>query len=531
MTDRTFSIWISAAALLCLAAGVLPAAAQTATPLVQITTHDTFATCTADAVAQQETELDGTLYPNTAIEPWVAIDPTNPKRLLVVHQQDRWTGPGARGNVGNLSTDGGATWNETIPPGVTDCTGGEFARASDPWVTFAPDGTAYAFSLVVNPGGRNPNGFEATGGGMIVSRSNDHGESWGAPITLITDGAHAFNDKNSITADPHDSRFVYAVWDRLVLGAGAAPQLGLDGVVAMQNRLFRHGAHPKQGPTLFARTTNGGASWETPRVIFDPGIDSQTINNTIVVLPNGDVFDFFTEILSSGAVNIAFVRSTDKGATFDATPTVVTDIELPSSGAEVATPDSQEAVRDASGMFSVAVDPASGALYLAWQECSVSKSKCSNSVPISSIAFSQSTDNGKTWSAPTRINQTPQILANPLRSQAFIPAIVPAGSGTLAVTYYDFRNDVDTPGLELADYFAAFCTPSASKPCSDPANWGNELRLTPKSFNMLDAPVAGGHFLGDYMGLAAAGTSVYPVFGQAVGKNLTADFTTRITVP
>ena len=48
---------------------------------------------------------------------------------------------------------------------------------------------------------------------------------------------------------------------------------------------------------------------------------------------------------------------------------------------------------------------------------------------------------------------------------------------------------------------------------------------------MLDAPMAGGHFLGDYMGLAAARTSVHPVFGQAVGKNLTADFITTITVP
>src|SRR6202035_1167722 len=107
-------------------------------------------------------------------------------------------------------------------------------------------------------------------------------------------------------------------WDRLVLGAGAAPLLGSDGVALAQQRVLHHGGHPSQGPTVFARTTNGGASWEKPRIIFDPGVDSQTINNLVVGLPNGDVLDFFTELLSTGAVNIAFVRCKDKGATFDA---------------------------------------------------------------------------------------------------------------------------------------------------------------------------------------------------------------------
>jgi hypothetical protein len=55
-------------------------------------------------------------------------------------------------------------------------------------------------------------------------------------------------------------------------------------------------------------------------------------------------------------------------------------------------------------------------------------------------------------------------------------------------------------------------------------------RLTTASFNMLDAPVVRGHFLGDYMGLAASGpTTVYPVFGIATGLNVTAQFTRQIS--
>ncbi len=97
------------------------------------------------------------------------------------------------------------------------------------------------------------------------------------------------------------------------------------------------------------------------------------------------------------------------------------------------------------------------------------------------------------------------------------------------VTYYDFRNDTNTPaGFEDTDYFAIFC----SSNCSSAASWGNEQRLTTTSFNILDVPNAPGHFLGDYMGLAASGpNNVFPVFGIATSPNVTADFTREITLP
>lgn len=512
-----------------------PAVAQMAGPLVKITKDDPFATCTADNVAHQETEIGSVLFPNTAIEPWVAIDPTT-QNLLVGHQQDRWNDGGSRGLVGNLSTDGGATWSKTIPIDVSECTGGSFVRASDPWVTFSPSGDAFFSSLVSNPS-RTP-AFGVSGGGQLVSRSKNGGATWEPPITLITDGANVLNDKNSITADPNDMDFVYTVWDRLVLGASNGV-VGIDGVAIAQSRLPRTpasaiGPHPSRGPTLLSRTTNGGDSWETPRVIFDPGVDSQTINNQTVVLPNGDVLVFFSELLSSGVNNIAFVRSTDKGFTFDATPTIATNIEV----VRTVTPDDLALVRDASLLFSVNVNPnvnpPFGALYLVWQDCRFMPHVCTSGTPVDDVAFSQSLDGGATWSKPVMINKTPQDLGNPLRQQAFIPAITSAGDDTLAVTYYDFRNDTDVPGEELTDYFVVFCRPSAKVSCADPASWGDELQLTTGSiisFNILDAPNAAGHFLGDYMGLVASGLNVWPVFGAVTGHNLTADFTSKITLP
>jgi hypothetical protein len=108
------------------------------------------------------------------------------------------------------------------------------------------------------------------------------------------------------------------------------------------------------------------------------------------------------------------------------------------------------------------------------------------------------------------------------KSTKRLPAVVATGDGAaVVVTYYDFRNDTGaSSGFEAADYFAVIC--NTANDCSKAASWGDEQRLTATSFNILDAPIARGHFLGDYMGLAASGpTTVYPVFGIATGPNVT----------
>jgi hypothetical protein len=263
--------------------------------------------------------------------------------------------------------------------------------------------------------------------------------------------------------------------------------------------------------------------------IYQPGTNAQTIDNIVRVLPDGNLLDFFTGInVTPSGLSIGYIKSTDKGQSWTG-PAFASDIQV----VAVVTPDTGQRVRDASILYSVAVNPVTGAIYLAWQDDRFSTATCTTptgSIPIDGIVLSESDDGGSTWSTPAMINKTPANATNPCRQQAFIPAVVAAGDGkTIVVTYYDFRNDTDTPaGFEGADYFALFC--STSTPCTNPANWGNEQQLTTASFNILNAPVAGGHFLGDYMGLAASGlTTVYPVFGIATGLNVTAEFTRQIS--
>jgi hypothetical protein len=103
--------------------------------------------------------------------------------------------------------------------------------------------------------------------------------------------------------------------------------------------------------------------------------------------------------------------------------------------------------------------------------------------------------------------------------QAFKPAVAVAADGTVAVSYYDFRNNTPAPGA-LTDYWMAFCHPSTTAPATNPASW-SEVRLTDTSFNLEQAPsrtfFRTNFFLGDYEGLAAAGNDFVAVWGMPNG--------------
>jgi hypothetical protein len=91
-------------------------------------------------------------YVNTELEPWVAVNPTDPSNIIGVCQQDRYTFGGARGLGAAVTHDGGAHWSSTHPAfstcaGGTETNGGNFQRSSDPWVTVSPNGDAYFISL------------------------------------------------------------------------------------------------------------------------------------------------------------------------------------------------------------------------------------------------------------------------------------------------------------------------------------------------------------------------------------------------
>ena len=167
----------------------------------------------------------GSYFVNAEVEPFVVVDPRNAAHLVATWQQDRWTDGGSRALMTATSFDGGRSWSRVLQPmsrcgGGTPANGGDFERASDPWVDIAVDGSVYAMGLAFSG-----TAAQATSNAMLVSRSTDGGLTWGAPTTLIQDTSAFFNDKNSLTADPTDARYVYAVWDRLDNVGGGGPSM------------------------------------------------------------------------------------------------------------------------------------------------------------------------------------------------------------------------------------------------------------------------------------------------------------------
>jgi hypothetical protein len=339
-----------------------------------------FKKCTADKVKQQELLYGGLVYPNTEIEPYVAVNPRNPLNQIVVTQQDRWSNGGSRGTRGAFSTDGGKTWTASVPVGVSACDGGPYLRSSDPWVSVAPNGVVFVSSLVETPS--TVPGLSGSNG-EAVNRSFDGGATWGAAKSLIADtDPTILNDKNSITADPTDSagNLVYVVWDRVGGpvpdpdgGAAPAARSRMDGVGLAELRMRRlraaaagAAAAPPlvKGPTYFARTVDGGDRWERAVPIYYPGANAQTTNNIIRVLPTVPtlVEDYLVHIHPNGSAFINLIFSVNSGLTWSKTPIVVTDLQR----VPVVTPFAHEQVRAPGIIFSVTDDPGTAAVYVVW---------------------------------------------------------------------------------------------------------------------------------------------------------------------
>ena len=429
----------------------------------------------------------GVLYRNSESEPHLAVNPTNPDNMIAAWHQDRWSTGAAQGLGAAYTLDGGTTWTQVTIP-FSRCSGGlpgssgDYERASDPWVSFSPDGTAHYMALVADIGNPNANG-------MTVASSRDGGITWSAPVTIKASPAQdpvavsLFHDKNTLTADPFDPDLVYATWT-----------------------LFRWGSTT----LLFARSTDGGQTWKTrpvdnievvapaDLVVFRQGAQ-------IVVLPDGTLVNAFFRILFNERtlqvrLEQAIFRSSDQGRHWEKADTQVSDLQAATAfDTELGIP-----VRDAQELPDIAVNRTTGELYMAWQDTRFNNG-------LVGVVVSRSSDGGSTWSDPVPVNTTQSV-------QAFLPAVAVNDDGTVGVLYYDFRNDVlGDATLDTDVHLARF---------GSGLNFIDETRLTPSSFDLRQSVITGprGYFPGDYVGLDSAGDDFVAAFTVTNPLGLPVDF-------
>lgn len=475
---------IGLAAFFALAAAPSAGAALTITPPQAVSGPSPFA---PGCSGRPET---GTNYENGEVEPWLTVNQANLSQVSGAWQQDRWSNGGAHGLVTNESSNGAGTFDGETYAMFSRCPlgpvrqddpaepGSKYNRASDPWVSYSPSGVLHQIALSVGPAERGLGNDT----GILVSRSTDNGRTWSDPPIAIKEDTDpsAFNDKESITADPTDQagNLVYAIWDRLVSSPGQPPSF-----------------HPAEnapayrGPTWFTRSTDGGLSWEPARTIIDLGTQNQTIGNQIAVTPDGTLVDVFTAIFNHKdkktgnfddrlrGFSVGVSTSSDKGGHWTPPKIISSFVDQ-----TVRTPGDGKALRTGDIIPDIGVDPKTGRLYVSWQDAR-------SGTPA--IYESTSTDGGANWSAPMRVSDTP-------KGPAFTGSIDVDANGRVAVTYYDFRNDPSVPGQALTDYWIQTSSDHG-------VTWSAAQRVTPSSFDMEKAPVARGFFVGDYEGLDHAG--------------------------
>jgi hypothetical protein len=400
---------------------------------------------------------------DTQVEPSLAVDPLDDRHEVAVFQNGRYPDGAAAGAGFATTIDRGTTWTSGVLPGLTWVTGGEFERTGDHVITFGPDGAVYAVMTGFN-GVLTATRHSA----IVVARSDDGGLAWSNPMVVQEDhDRHLFHDNPSIGIDsnpasPHFGR-IYVTWIRERFVPGVA------------------------SPIVLSASDDRGTTW-SPMV----DVSRRHTNNEgahPLVLPDGSLTIVWAR-LKGPHTQIESRTSTDGGATFGPFAHVSDDLWTESPH-----------MRSGFGLPSSAVDPATGELYVAWQDARFRTDGLNDAV------ISRSMDGGATWTSPARVNLDP-----PDGSLDHLTPVVAANGGVVAVCY---RTRV-VSGRNGSKYADERCIHSED----GGVTFRDEVSLGPPSDDRFAAKVVpftmhGTAFLGDYMGVTVSPGAIHAAWARA----------------
>jgi hypothetical protein len=441
------------------AAGLLVGAAGARPSWMTISAHSPYDGCPSAG-------QDG-LFADAEVEPSLAVNPRDPRRLISAYQQDRFSNGAARGLVASYSEDGGATWSEaTLPFSV--CAGAAttgWPRASDPWVSIDGGGQIYVAGI---------------GRGIAVSTSTNGGRRWSAPASLAANSATYLMDKVAVTADPQVPSVAYVAWERY---------------------LTRANGPPIESDTLLSVTRDRGRHWSRPSVVLAHSKDAGAVASVILVDSRRRQLFHLAYWQRGGFpgpglghLSLLLVQRSSNGGRSWTKPRRIARITT--VGGQLRDPASGKIIRP--GVPSFAIDAASGALYVAWQEARFSNGH------VDQVAITRSGDRGQTWSKPRRVDVGSANLG--------IVPVVAADRGVAAVSYYSVAPAGNGGNAQL------------TLAVSNDGAKSFKRQLVGPAFTFADAPLLAGDpsilvppglFVGDYSGLAVQAGRVYMAFATA----------------
>jgi BNR repeat protein/BNR/Asp-box repeat protein len=306
------------------------------------------------------------------VEPNIAAHSRNPNHLLgaaiVASTPAPWAA--TQDCAAFVSFDGGKTWSHHLF---------SIQQCGDPWVTIAPDGTAYFIALDSN--------------GLVTFRSTDGGKTWTDPPVSLGKG----HDHPAIAVDQTAGKFAGTVYS--ISGRG------------------QRSKEKKLRWTVFvSRSLDKGKTFQEPAHVTPSNLNLNSDN--AVVLSDGTLVVPFTdfqrnvdEFIGAGMLERrrSWVITSDDGGQHFSPPLFVSE----SCGG---------------GFGSLAVDNSFGPfrdrLYF------VCTNKNQNGIYVH-----YSADRGEKWSDPINVNQARDSFVRR------IPTVAVNKNGVVGVAWYDRRND------------------------------------------------------------------------------------------
>lgn len=333
----------------------------------------------------------------TQTEMSIAVHPLNPNVLLVGSNSSGWPTISYLSQGWYITTNAGTSWTgaDTLPPHLR-YPGGLSTCMSDPAVGIDRNGFLYFNALISDDC--------AYVWRLVMTKSTDNGATWSDFVTVAPPEYDP--DKNHLAIDnTTGSGYIYAA--------------------------FTDFAHlPRR--IRFSRSTNGGQSWSTPKVISDGDELDQGVN--LQVGRGGEVYAAWSNYIAVdfSVSHVSFARSTDRGATWSTVSNAVTNVRdlrafmLYKGGNPIRV----------FSFPSMAVDTMRGWIYLVYPE------RVPNAGP--DIKLVRSEDGGTNWSSPIRVNQD-----NTTRDQWYPWCAVDPSTGVLYIVYYDSRNFVNNDSAQV----------------------------------------------------------------------------------
>ena len=392
-----------------------------------------------------------TVSPLGKEEPTIAVNPKNPSQVVAAFQFPADVA---------YSQDSGRTFAPSSGTATPEWKGG----TGDVVLTFDAHGVAYLCNIGFDSQGSEYYWGHGSGrSAVMVRRSLDGGKTWepkGVAVNMPPVTANTpFQDQARIFAD---------------IGP-KSPYVGNLYIGWIEWRL-------DSSVILFSRSTDGAKTWSPAmRISTQAGLPRDG---------NGDVVGFTGTVGSNGTIyatwdrghEIQFTTSRDGGRTFAPSRSII-ETGPPYMGA---IPDLGP-VFGAMGMPGVGVDPHGAAIYVSWSDYTNGDID---------VFFSRSTNGGRTWSPPMRVNSDPVHNG---ADQFFQWMAVDPITGAIYLQFYDRRDDPRDrkTGVTLAR-------------STDGGRTFTNYAWTSAAFDGHDVR------LGDYMWLTAYDNRVYGVWAEAV---------------